>query len=188
VGTVITAESANLITTTAAGNLECEHSVLPATLAVNESTKVKSSSTEAKEFGEYLGIPGACKTSAAGPAMIETKDFPWSEEYKYSALKKIGQVIVKGNPLGTKKIEFTSTFLGLAKPNKCTFFASKLTNTFAPGAIGTKVPLELTTSAQLFKLNKKGPETAAICPATGTLNGNWTVKDANGVVSVEIKK
>ena len=188
-GTLITAESTNLVTVTAAGNLECEHSVLPATLTNNTATKVLSKSTESLEFGNYLGIPGACKTSSAGPATIETKDFPWSEEYKYSALKKIGQVIVKGNLLtGTKKIEFMTTFLGLSPPNKCLFFASKLLSTFAPGAAGKPLPLEFTTPNQVFKLNKKAPGTSAICPPEGKLSGAWSSTDANGAVSAEVIK
>jgi len=185
-GTTITAESTNLVTVTAAGNLECEHNVLPATLSNNNSSKVKSSSTEEKSFGKYLEIEGACKTSSAGPAMINTSDFPWTEEYKYVATKKIGQVIVKGNALGTKKVEFTSTFLGLAPPNKCNFTAAKILSTFNPGPVGSPAPLEFTTTNQIFKLNKKAPGTAPICPPEGKLSGTWTSTDSNGAVSAEL--
>ncbi len=178
-GTVLTAESTNLVTVTAAGNLECEHNVLPATLGNNSSTKIKSSSTEEKSFGSYLGIEGACKTSSAGPAIINTSNFPWPEEYK--AKGAAGTVTVKG----TKKVAFTSTFLGLAPPNKCTFEASKIVSTFAAGAKGSPIPLEFTTTNQLFKLNKKAPGTAAICPPEGKLSGSWTSTDSNGTVSVE---
>ena len=185
-GTVTTAESTNLVTVTAAGNLECEHNVLPATLTNNNSSKVKATANEELSFGSYLGIEGACKTSSAGPAAIETKDFPWPVEYKYSGTLKTGEVFVKGNPLGTKKVEFTSTFLGLAPPNKCTFTAGKILSKFPAGPAGSPVPLVFTTTNQIFKLNKKAPGTAAICPPEGKLSGEWTATDANGAISVEL--
>ena len=186
-GTVTTAESTNLTTVTAAGNLECEHNVLPATLSNNNASKVTASSKEELSFGSYLGIEGACKTSAAGPAVIETKDFPWPVEYKYSGTLKTGEVFVKGNPLGTKKVEFTSTFLALEGPkNKCTFTAGKILSKFPAGPAGKPVPLVFTTTNQIFKLNKKAPGTAAICPPEGKLSGEWTATDANGVISVEL--
>jgi hypothetical protein len=186
-GTLLTAASTNLTTVTAAGNLECEHNVLPATLENNNATKVKSKAAEELSFGDYLGIEGACKTSAAGPAIIITQDFPWPEEYKYSGTKKRGEVVVKGNALGTKKVEFVSEFLALEGPkNKCTFTAAKLLSTFPVGVKGSPVPLEFTTTNQIFKLNKKAPDTAAICPTEGKLSGNWASTDAHGTVSVEL--
>jgi len=178
VGTLITAASTNLTTVTAAGNLECEHNVLPSTLTVNSAAKDKSTSTEEKAFGNYLGIEGACKTSAAGPALIETKNFPWPMEFTTK-----GVATVKG----TKKVGFTSTFLALEGPNnKCTFEASKIVSTFPVGAAGSPVPVVFTTTNQVFKLNKKAPGTAPICPPEGKLSGNWTVTDANGVITDEL--
>ena len=186
-GTVTTAASTNLTTVTAAGNLECEHNVLPATLANNNSSKVKATANEELSFGNYLGIEGACKTSAAGPAIIETKDFPWPVEYKYSGTLKTGEVFVKGNPLGTKKIEFVTTFLAIEGPkNKCTFAGGKILSKFPAGPAGKPVPLLFTTTNQIFKLNKKAPNTAAICPPEGKLSGEWTATDANGAISVEL--
>ena len=176
-GTVITAQSTNLTTVTAAGNLECEHNVLPSTLTVNNAAKDKSLSSEEKAFGSYLGIEGACKTSAAGPALIETKNFPWPMEFSTKGLATVK---------GTKKVGFTSTFLALSPPNKCTFEASKIVSTFPVGAAGSPVPVVFTTTNQLFKLNKKAPGTASICPPTGQLSGTWNVTDANGVVTDEL--
>jgi hypothetical protein len=177
VGTLITAESTNLTTVTAAGNLECEHNVLPSVLSVNSSAKDKSVSAEEKAFGEYLKIPGACKTSSAGPAMIETKNFPWPIEFSTKGLATVK---------GTKKVGFTSTFLALAPPNKCTFEAAKIVSTFPVGAAGSPVPVVFTTTNQVFKLNKKAAGTAAICPPEGKLSGSWTVTDANGVITDEL--
>jgi hypothetical protein len=177
-GTLITATSTDLTTVTAAGNLECEHNVLPSVLTVNSASKDKSISSEEKAFGDYLGIEGACKTSAAGPATISTSNFPWPMEFTTK-----GVATVKG----TKKVAFTSTFLALEGPkNKCTFEAAKIVSTFPVGKAGSPVPVEFTTTNQVFKLNKKAPDTAAICPTEGKLSGNWAVTDANGVVSDEL--
>jgi hypothetical protein len=87
---------------------------------------------------------------------------------------------------GSKKVAFTATFLGLAPPNKCTFEAAKIVSTFPVGEPGKPVPVTFTTKEQKFKLNKKAPGTAPICPPTGLLSGNWTVTDPNGVVSEEL--
>jgi hypothetical protein len=176
-GTVITATSHNLITTTAAGNLECETAELPVTLTNNNATKVLGTSTTDLNYGNYLGIEGACKTSAAGPAIITTSAFPWSASFTNKGVE---------TEKGTKKVTFTSTFLGLAPPNKCTFEAAKLLSKFAIGKEGKPVPLAFTTTSQVFKLNKKAPGTAAICPPEGKLGGEWTVTDPNGAVSVEL--
>jgi|ERR1035438_5563065 hypothetical protein len=177
-GTLITATSTNLTTVTAAGNLECEHNVLPSTLSINSAVKDKSSSSSESSFGDYLGIEGACKTSAAGPAIINTSEFPWPVEFSDK-----GTATVKG----TKKVAFTSTFLALEGPkNKCTFEAAKIVSTFAVGKAGSPVPVEFTTTNQIFKLNKKAPDTAAICPPEGKLSGNWAVTDSNGQISDEL--
>ncbi len=176
-GTVVTATSHNLITTTAAGNLECETAELPVTITKNSATKDLGTSSTDLNYGEYLGIPGACKTSAAGPAIITTSAFPWSASFSNKGIE---------TQKGTKKVTFTSTFLGLAPPNKCTFEAAKLLSKFAIGKEGSPVPLAFTTTSQLFKLNKKAAGTAPICPSSGTLSGEWTVTDTNGAVTVEL--
>jgi len=172
-GTHIVAVSHNLVTVTAAGNLECETDELEEVVLNNESTKDKGTSETgmSRNFGTYLGIPGACKTSAAGPAMITTSNYPWPEE----ATTK-GTNVTKG----TKKITFTSEFLALEGPNnKCTFEDAKITSTFKPGAHGSPTPLEFTTTNAKFKLNSKAPGTAPICPKEGLLSGNWTVTLTN---------
>jgi len=176
-GTTLNAATSNLVTVTAAGNLECEHGLLPVTLTTNSATKVLGTSTSDFNYGSYLGVEGACKTSAAGPAIITTSAFPWSAAFTNKGLE---------TEKGTKKVTFTSTFLGLAPPNKCTFEAAKLTSTFTVGKEKAPVPLKFTTPSQLFKLNKKAAGTAPICPPSGTLSGEWTVTDVNGVVSTEL--
>jgi hypothetical protein len=176
-GTTINAASTNLITVTAAGNLECEHALLPTVLGNNNATKDKGTSTEDFNYGSYTGIEGACKTSAAGPAIIETSAFPWHAEFTSKGAE---------TEKGTKKVTFTTTFLGLAPPNKCTFEDAKIASTFPVGKEKFPVPLVFTTKGQKFKLNKKVAGTAAICPTEGTLGGEWTVTDSNGAVSVEL--
>ena len=171
-GTHIVAVSHNLVTVTAAGNLECETDELEEVINTNQATKDKGT-TEAgmsRNFGEYLGIPGACKTSAAGPAKITTSNFVWPEE-----LTTKNTNVTKG----TKKVTFTSEFLALAPPNKCTFEDAKITSTFKAGAHGSPTPLEFTTTGAKFKLNKKVPGTASICPPTGVLGGTWVVTLTN---------
>jgi len=177
-GTTLNAESSNLVTVTSAGNLECEHALLPTVLGNNNSTKDKGSSTTDFNYGSYLGIEGACKTSAAGPAIITTSAFPWSAEFTSKGAE---------TEKGTKKVTFTSTFLALEGPNnKCTFEAAKIASTFTVGKEKAGVPLVFHTKNQLFKLNKKAAGTAPICPTEGKLTGDWTVTDANGAVSVEL--
>jgi hypothetical protein len=176
-GTTLNAASTNLVTVTAAGNLECEHALLPVTLTTNSATKDLGTSATDLNYGDYLGNEGACKTSAAGPALITSSAFPWLASFSNK-----GAEIEKG----TKKVTFTSTFLGLAPPNKCTFEAAKLLSAFPVGKEGKPVPLVFTTKNQPFKLNKKAAGTSAICPSTGSLSGEWTVTDAKGTVSVEL--
>ncbi len=177
-GATVTATSTNLTTVTAAGNLECENAALPTVIKTNSAAKDLGTSSEDLNYGDYLGIEGACKTSAAGPAIITTSDFPWSASFSDKGAEE-----EKGN----KKVVFTSTFLALEGPkNKCTFEASKIKSTFPVGKEGHPVNLEFTTTNQSFKLNSKAPDTAAICPKTGLLSGNWNVTDANGQVTNEL--
>lgn len=178
-GTHFTATSHNLVTVTSAGNLECETDELEEVLTNNAGAKDKGQTETgmSRNFGTYLGIPGACKTSAAGPAVITTSNYPWPEE-----LSTKGTNTTKG----TKKVTFTSEFLALAPPNKCTFEDAKIISTFSPGAKGSPKAVVFTTAGAKFKLNSKIAGTAPICPKEGTLGGTWTVEDANGVVSSEL--
>ena len=177
-GTVVTASSTDLVTVTAAGNLECEDAALPTKITSNSAAKDLGTSSEDLNYGDYLGIEGACKTSAAGPAIITTSDFPWSASFSDKGAEE---------EKGTSKVTFTSTFLALEGPkNKCTFEASKIKSTFPVGKEGHPVNLEFTTTNQTFKLNSKAPDTAAICPKTGLLSGNWNVTDTNGQVTNEL--
>jgi hypothetical protein len=177
-GTLVTATSTNLVTVTSAGNLECEHAELPTKITTNSAVKDLGTSSEDLNYGDYLGIEGACKTSAAGPAIITTSAFPWPSSFSDKGAQE---------EKGTKKVTFTSTFLALEGPkNKCTFEAAKLKSTFPVGKAGHPVNLEFVTANQVFKLNKKAPDTAAICPTEGKLSGNWNVTDANGQVTNEL--
>lgn len=177
-GTVITASSTNLVTVTSAGNLECEHAELPATLTSNNAKDDLGSSTEDLNFGDYDGIPGACKTSAAGPAIITTSAFPWSAEFTDKGVEE---------EKGSKDVTFTSEFLALSPPdNKCQFTAAKIESTFPVGKEGHPVNVEFTTKNQKFKLNSKAAGTAPICPKEGLLSGNWNVTDAAGQVTDEL--
>jgi hypothetical protein len=164
VGTLITAESTNLTTVIAAGNLECEHNVLPSALSVNSAAKDKSASSEGKAFGSYLGIEGACKTSSAGPATIETKNFPWPMEFTTKGVSTVK---------GTKKVGFTSTFLGLAPPNKCTFEASKIVSSFPvgppanPRTSSSRRPTRCSSSTK----KRQGPPRSARLKASSAARG-----------------
>jgi hypothetical protein len=176
-GTTITAASTNLTSVTAAGNMECENSVLPAVLQGNDLSKLKLTSTEAHFFGDYLGIEGACRTSADGPALIEAEGLGWSNELTTSGVSTLK---------GTKKVAYTATFLGLEGPNdRCAYEASKVQSHFRAGAAGKPEALEFTTTNQPFKLEKKAPDTAPICSPELKISANWNVEDANGQVQVE---
>ncbi len=184
VGTVITATSHNLTTTTSAGILECETDELPGTLENNNASKVHAVSNASLNYGNFeeaLVGPGACKTSVGIPVFIETSEFPWPNEFKVA--KGVGAAETKG----TKKVAFTSTYAypPLGENNKCEFEASSIKSKFAAGTPGHPVPVELETENGKFKLNKKLPHTASICPKEGLLNGDWTEADANGTVEEE---
>jgi hypothetical protein len=58
-------------------------------------------------------------------------------------------------------------------------------NTFTSGPAGKPVALELATTNQMIKLNKKAPHTAAICAATQQMSGVWTVTDSTGQIYAE---
>jgi len=183
-GTEIKASSSNLVTVTTSGTLECENSIISATTTNNKSSKLLSLSEKDEEFGNFLEIPGACKTSIGAPVEIVTSKFPWKLEFKASGAAGTNYVksgVTKG------KVTFTSEFLvpELGAKNKCEFEAAKITSSFNAGAPGKPVPLAFTTTNQIFKLNAKFPNTASICPKEGKLSGNWTVSDAVGTVEVE---
>jgi len=185
-GATIAAHSTNLVTVTTAGTLECENSLITGTLStsgVNEST-IKANSSSDEENGTFLGIPGACKTSIGAPVEIVTSKFPWLLEFKASGSAGTNEV---KSEVSKGKVTFTSEFLvpELGEKNKCEFEAGKIISSFNAGSPGSPVPLEFTTTNQLFKLNKTYPNTAAICPKEGHLSGTWTVSDSNGGITVE---
>jgi hypothetical protein len=160
--------SANLIFETAAGNFECEESRLEGTLLSNsQKAKDNASMTKASLKGNFDGIPGACKTSATGPALTEASGFPWLTEFTKKGTGKLK---------GTKKITFTTTFLALEPPNnKCTFEAATVKFTFPLSS--TPQPLVPTITKQTFKHNKKAANQTAICPASGVMSGTFDVDD-----------
>ena len=130
VGTPVTAASSNLIEATAEGNLECEDSELSATLSNNDLAKVATVVTATHFFGDYLGIGGACKTSADGPALFEAEGLPWNEEPTAKGdLTLSGRKQVHGP---TTKLEIVETFLALeGSHDKCTYEAGKIKSTFS---------------------------------------------------------
>ncbi|HEX7609997.1 MAG TPA: hypothetical protein VF380_04915, partial [Solirubrobacteraceae bacterium] len=99
-GQEIRASSSDLVTVTAAGNLECSSNVLTGTLTINNAVKDKGSITSEASTGEEGG--GACHTTTVlGPAVISATGFPWPLE-----LNTKKQMTLKG----TKKVIFTATF------------------------------------------------------------------------------
>jgi len=180
-GTHLTATSHNLVTVTSAGNIECETDELEQIVLTNSAVNDKGTtqagmSRNFGNFGKYIGTPAACYTSAVGPAIITTSNYPWREEFTSKGY------VTKG----TKRVVFTSEFLALQPPNKCTFEDAKILSTYVPGPKGSPLPLKLVTAGAKFKLNKSIPGTALACPKEGTLGGTWTVEDASGIVESEL--
>jgi hypothetical protein len=156
--------SSNLIFETTAGNLECEENELKGEVTVNDSTKDKAVVHEEISKGDYDGIPGACKTSATGPVIIKSSGFPWPGEFTTKGAGKLK---------GTKKVAFDSEFLALEGPNNhCTFEASTVKYTF--NVQTAKTPVTITTTKQKFVHNKKAPNQASVCPASGLLTGTFS--------------
>ncbi len=166
-GANITASSGDLIFTTEAGNLECTSNVISGTLANNSGTKDKGSATSESSTGGEAG--GLCKTTTPfGPAEIVSSGFPWPIEFTTK-----GTATVKGS----KKVQFTSTFPA-AGGAKCEFEASKVVSSF--NATAGSGPITLTTTSQLFKINKKTSNPA--CPKTGTLSGHFTLTSSGEAI------
>jgi hypothetical protein len=171
-GAAVKGFSSNLIFETVAGNLECEENELLGTLSNNEAVKIKGSITEEFSKGDYLGIPGACKTSATGPVMIESSGLPWPVEFTTKGL---------GKTKGSKKIAFTATFLAVEPPNHCTFEASTVKFTFNVGEEGKPQPVIEVVTKQKFKHNKKAPEQTTLCPSEGVLSGTFSLTAGPGL-------
>jgi len=163
-GAKIDTFSSNLIFETTAGNLECEENDIIGEVNTNDAKKDEGPVTAENSKGSFMGIPGACKTSATGPVTIVSSDLPWKVVF---SSKGTGEV--KGGP----KIVFTSTFLALEPPNnKCTFEATKTKTTY--GLTTTKAPITITTTKQTFKHAKKAANQSTLCPASGVLSGTFT--------------
>jgi hypothetical protein len=174
-GDPVSTFSSNLIFETAAGNLECEENELKGTLKNNASGNDKATITEEISKGNYLEIPGACKTSATGPVLILSEHLPWEAQFKKNGTGK-----VKG-----KKVTFTSTFLALEPPNnKCTFEAATVADTF--NATATKEPVTITTTKQTFKHAKKAPNQTPLCPAEGQLSGTFSAESGGETVETQV--
>lgn len=148
--------SSNLITETAAGNLECEESTIGWELSKNEAKKDEGSATEDIEAGTYEGL--GCKTSL-GAAKITASGFAWPIK-----LSDKGTGEIKGS----KKVVFTSEFVGgEAKGFTCTLEAAKVKFTF-----NTTGPVKLTVTKQKFKAAK---HSNAVCPKEGHLSGEFNM-------------
>ena len=179
-GSEVKFSSSNLVTVTSAGNLECSSNILTGTVGSNGATKDKATITEEQSTGTGEKTPGACHTTTAlGEAVIVSTGFSWPAEFGSN-----GKVTIKG----TKKVTFTSTF-PQAGGAKCTFESAKVAATFtakkpAKGKSETG-PLNLATSNQLFKLNKKISNVA--CPVSGKLTGTFAPTSAGETIEAEFK-
>jgi len=177
-GDEIKSSSSDLVFVTGAGNLECSSNVLTGTVSTNGAKKDIGSITAESSTGTGEKTAGACHTTTPlGEAVIVSSGFPWKAEFLST-----GKVSIKGN----KKVAFTSTFPAAGNA-KCTFESGKVAATFtakkpAKGKSETG-PLNLSTSNQLFKLNKKISNAA--CPTSGKLTGTFTTTSAGKTVEAE---
>ncbi len=165
-GTIIEDFSSNLITTSEAGNLECEESTITWELTANSLPKVLGANATDLESGNFEGKPGACKTSL-GAATVTAGGYPWSV-----ALLKNGKGEIKGTP----KVKFTAKWLpgSAGYPVACTFEATKVKFTWnAPKSeeVPTK-EVKLTVTKAKFKAPKGG---VPLCPKKGELSGEFNM-------------
>jgi hypothetical protein len=159
--------SNNLITETKDGNLECEESTIEWELTKNAATKDTGTGAKDTEFGDYEGIPGACKTGKYGPAYITAVGLgPISLSDKGS-----------GELKGSKKISYTAEFVDLGGA-KCTLEGTK-----AKFTMNTSGPVKLTITKQKFKAPKGSN---AACPKEGTLSGEFNMTSEGEVVEAKV--
>jgi hypothetical protein len=172
-GDPVKGDSSNLIFATSAGNLECSENELTGSVTVNEAVKDKGTITGEKSTGAEGG--GACKTTTPlGPALITAEHLPWSLE-----LLSSGKAKVKA-----KKVAFKSVFPA-AGGAICTFEASTVNATFPrlkpkKGQELEGPALVITTTGQLFKLNKKVSNAA--CPESGKLTGDFALTSSGKAI------
>jgi hypothetical protein len=153
--------SSNLIFESSAGNPECEENELDGELLTNDTKNDQGTFNEGRFEGDFDAIPGACKTSATGPVLIAASGFPWPIQFlpAKKALKF----------KGSKKLEFTISFLALEGPdNKCTFETPRMAGTFNVSL--TKEPVTVTTTKVTYKHSKHAPDQTALCPASAVLS------------------
>ncbi len=154
-GSFFETTSPELVLSTSAGNIECSLNRLAGRITANAAKADKVQMTEDQSTG--LAEGGACNTTTAyGPAFIEWRGFPWTEE-----LTTKGTAPIKG----TKKVAFAATFPD-AGDVTCIFEATKVEQTFTVGAEEAPQPLSLALSGQKFKLGKGS---GSACPKSGLL-------------------
>jgi len=173
-GTALTAESSDLVFSAGLGGaVECERSVLSAALTSNGLSKDGAVADAWEAFGEYEGVPGACRGSESGPV-----DVTWGGLGGAVTLKNSGTFTVTGD----KRLEVTMTFLA-AESVKCRFEAKRkdLDGTFEVGGPGAPAALDLGFAGQPFLLFPKNPE--SVCPREVQLGGTLSVSDPDGAVS-----
>jgi hypothetical protein len=172
-GAELKASSSNLVFVTSAGNLECTENVLSGTLTNNSEKKDKGSVTSEKSAGKEA--EGDCKTSTLlGRTKIKSGDLPWTQELTTKGT---------GATKGTKKVLFESVFPE-AGSIVCIFEASKVAETYKPGAAGSPTPVSLVVTNQVFKRSKKGSNAA--CPAEGKLSGSFELTSGGEAIEAEL--
>ncbi len=165
----------NLVIGTDEGDVECPEDQETGTLNTVQGKKdTDSVSQETSSGGEEEG--DCSTTTGLGRAALEWGGFPWSTDFTTS-----GEAVVKG----TKEVLLTATFPE-ADGAKCEFSSKKVTGSFAPGPAGTPTPLEITTSGQVFKLNKKFKKNSAGCPMEATLSDTQTLTSGGETVEDEV--
>ncbi len=161
-GAKLKAFSSNLVFSTSAGNLECTENTLLGSVETNGAAKDKGKITE--EFSTGTG-GGACNTTTLlGKVLIKSNNFPWPLELTNKGTSKLK---------GSKKVAFEGNFFEASV--NCNFEAGKVATTFKVGG-----PLELVTSNQQFKINKKTSN--ALCPKEGHLSGSFVVTSGGETV------
>jgi hypothetical protein len=178
-GQNIVASSSNLVFTTSAGNLECSSNIITGFVKTNTREKPSGEITKEESTGnEVVGAKtNLCKTTTPfGPAEIIPGNLNWKIKFTNK-----GVVQINSNK-GNKTVSFTSIFPA-AGGATCTFQSKKVLSSFPVST--SPVPLVITTSNQIFKLNKEISTEG--CPVEGKLNGSFSTTSNGEAVQVEVK-
>jgi hypothetical protein len=122
------------------------------------------------------GSSSVCNNEKGGFITVTPLGLPLNYSIKGNDKKLTGTVKITG----TSKVVLETKSIAGVPPGNCTYEASKLKGTFAIGAHGSPIPLEIATTGT-FKSEKKNPA----CLGKMTLEGTLGVERAEKPILVQ---